>query len=236
MRPKTCLRKPVACHGEARALHRTSSALVSCRSRLLQRPGAWARSPFLRCRGRGCRASCRFPAHRFPSFEEHASSIRQRLAVRCGVSTRRKRNRHLRTRTSRSSSRILAVAGARALTIRWSRHQWLGRVSFGLVAARCNSGVVHSTISTPRMYCTSGMNNEQPNNPLHGITLERVLVRLVDHYGWEELGLRISINCFKSDPSVKSSLNFLRRTPWAREQVESLYVSTFARRVKSEVE
>ena len=86
------------------------------------------------------------------------------------------------------------------------------------------------------MYRTSGMNNEQPNNPLHGITLERVLVRLVDHYGWEELGLRISINCFKSDPSVKSSLNFLRRTPWAREQVESLYVSTFARRGKSEVE
>ncbi|MCC6207280.1 MAG: DUF2132 domain-containing protein [Gammaproteobacteria bacterium] len=78
------------------------------------------------------------------------------------------------------------------------------------------------------------MNGEQPNNPLHGITLESVVVRLVDHYGWEKLGLKISINCFKNDPSVKSSLKFLRRTPWAREQVENLYVSTFALRGKSE--
>lgn len=69
---------------------------------------------------------------------------------------------------------------------------------------------------------------EQPNNPLHGITLETVLVRLHGHYGWEELGQRISINCFKSDPSVKSSLKFLRRTPWAREKVEALYIATFA--------
>lgn len=71
------------------------------------------------------------------------------------------------------------------------------------------------------------MNDEQRNNPLHGVTLENVVVRLVDHYGWEELGRKININCFKNDPSVKSSLKFLRRTPWAREQVESLYVSTF---------
>jgi uncharacterized protein (DUF2132 family) len=80
----------------------------------------------------------------------------------------------------------------------------------------------------------SGMSVEQPNNPLHGVTLERVVERLVEHYGWEELGRRISINCFRKDPSVKSSLNFLRRTPWAREQVENLYVSTFARSGKSE--
>jgi uncharacterized protein (DUF2132 family) len=72
------------------------------------------------------------------------------------------------------------------------------------------------------------MNNEQANNPLHGITLERVVVELVDHYGWEGLARRININCFKSDPSVKSSLKFLRKTPWAREQVEALYISTFA--------
>jgi uncharacterized protein (DUF2132 family) len=76
------------------------------------------------------------------------------------------------------------------------------------------------------------MNGEQLNNPLHGVTLESVVVRLVDYYGWEELGLKISINCFKNDPSVKSSLKFLRRTPWAREQVENLYVSTFALRGK----
>lgn len=72
------------------------------------------------------------------------------------------------------------------------------------------------------------MNNEQANNPLHGITLERVMVELVDHYGWEGLARRINVNCFKSDPSVKSSLKFLRKTPWAREQVEALYISTFA--------
>ena len=71
------------------------------------------------------------------------------------------------------------------------------------------------------------MNSQQPNNPLHGLTLEHLLVKLVEHYGWEGLAQRISINCFRSDPSVKSSLKFLRRTPWAREQVEQLYLSTF---------
>jgi uncharacterized protein (DUF2132 family) len=78
------------------------------------------------------------------------------------------------------------------------------------------------------------MNSEQTNNPLHGLTLESVVARLVDHYGWEELGRRISINCFKNDPSLKSSLTFLRRKAWAREQVENLYVATFAVRGKSE--
>lgn len=67
----------------------------------------------------------------------------------------------------------------------------------------------------------------QPNNPLHGITLESIVTRLVDHYGWDRLGDKININCFKNDPSVKSSLKFLRKTPWAREQVENLYLSTF---------
>jgi uncharacterized protein (DUF2132 family) len=61
---------------------------------------------------------------------------------------------------------------------------------------------------------------------LHGITLESVLTRLVEHYGWDELGRRIDINCFISDPSVKSSLKFLRKTPWAREKVEKLYLET----------
>lgn len=68
------------------------------------------------------------------------------------------------------------------------------------------------------------MSMEQPNNPLHGITLEMLLNRLVDHYGWEGLAARIKINCFRNDPSIKSSLKFLRRTPWARAQVEELYV------------
>lgn len=71
------------------------------------------------------------------------------------------------------------------------------------------------------------MTSEQSNNPLHGLTLESVVVQLFEHYGWDGLASRISVNCFKSDPSVKSSLKFLRKTPWAREQVEKLYVSTF---------
>jgi uncharacterized protein (DUF2132 family) len=61
---------------------------------------------------------------------------------------------------------------------------------------------------------------------LHGITLELLLTRLVEHYGWDGLARRIDINCFISDPSIKSSLKFLRRTPWAREQVEKLYLET----------
>jgi len=68
------------------------------------------------------------------------------------------------------------------------------------------------------------MTNEQPRNPLHGITLEMILVHLVEQYGWEELGKRITIKCFTDDPSLKSSLKFLRRTPWARKKVEELYM------------
>jgi uncharacterized protein (DUF2132 family) len=73
------------------------------------------------------------------------------------------------------------------------------------------------------------MNTAQPNNPLHGVTLEAIVVRLVEHYGWDELARRITINCFKHDPSLKSSLAFLRKTPWAREQVERLYLASFNR-------
>lgn len=65
---------------------------------------------------------------------------------------------------------------------------------------------------------------QQPNNPLHGIKLADILDELVAHYGWEKLGEIININCFKSNPSVNSSLKFLRKTPWAREKVESLYL------------
>jgi uncharacterized protein (DUF2132 family) len=71
------------------------------------------------------------------------------------------------------------------------------------------------------------MTIEQPNNPLHGITLEIILTRLVEKYGWEELGSRITIKCFTIDPSLKSSLKFLRRTPWARKKVEDLYLKSF---------
>ena len=70
------------------------------------------------------------------------------------------------------------------------------------------------------------MNQNQINNPLHGITLEKVVRSLVEYYGWEALAKEIDINCFKSDPSIKSSLKFLRKTPWARGRVEKLYVLT----------
>ncbi|OKS88669.1 VF530 family protein [Mucilaginibacter polytrichastri] len=66
----------------------------------------------------------------------------------------------------------------------------------------------------------------QANNPLHGKTLEMIINELVAHYGWAELGSRIRINCFNDDPSVKSSLKFLRKTDWARKKVEDLYVTT----------
>jgi uncharacterized protein (DUF2132 family) len=70
------------------------------------------------------------------------------------------------------------------------------------------------------------MSEEQPNNPLHGLTLESIVTSLVEHYGWERLGQLIDIRCFNNDPSVKSSLKFLRKTPWARDKVEELYLST----------
>ncbi|MDO9182736.1 MAG: VF530 family protein [Bacteriovorax sp.] len=69
------------------------------------------------------------------------------------------------------------------------------------------------------------MNNTPNNNPLHGVTLEMILKELVAFYGFPELANLIDINCFKIDPSIKSSLTFLRRTPWARTKVENLYVS-----------
>jgi len=67
----------------------------------------------------------------------------------------------------------------------------------------------------------------QPNNPLHGLTLETILTQLVEQYGWEALGQQINIKCFNNEPSIKSSLKFLRSTPWARKQVEALYLSLF---------
>lgn len=70
------------------------------------------------------------------------------------------------------------------------------------------------------------MDKPQPNNPLHGVTLEYIVNHLVSHYGWEELGRRINIRCFQSEPSIKSSLKFLRKTSWARTKVEELYIST----------
>jgi uncharacterized protein (DUF2132 family) len=77
------------------------------------------------------------------------------------------------------------------------------------------------------------MSGEHPNNPLHGVTLESIIVKLVQRYGWDELALKVRIHCFENDPSVKSSLKFLRKMPWARAQVENLYISTFADRGKT---
>ena len=69
------------------------------------------------------------------------------------------------------------------------------------------------------------MSEQQINNPLHGVTLEQIVNSLVEHYGWDQLGILIDIRCFNNDPSVKSSLKFLRRTPWARKKVELLYIA-----------
>jgi uncharacterized protein (DUF2132 family) len=73
------------------------------------------------------------------------------------------------------------------------------------------------------------MTDEHPQDPLHGLTLEMILTRLVEQYGWDELGRRISIKCFTDDPGLKSSLKFLRRTPWARKKVEDLFLRSLKR-------
>jgi uncharacterized protein (DUF2132 family) len=70
------------------------------------------------------------------------------------------------------------------------------------------------------------MSQDQPNNPLHGVKLAEILQYLVSNYGWEELSQKVNINSFKSNPSIKSSLKFLRKTPWAREKVERLYLKS----------
>ena len=67
--------------------------------------------------------------------------------------------------------------------------------------------------------------NQPSNDPLHGVTLETIVFRLVEHFGWEELGAIIDIRCFNFEPSVRSSLKFLRKTPWARKKAEDLYLS-----------
>ncbi len=72
------------------------------------------------------------------------------------------------------------------------------------------------------------MSDHHDNDPLHGQTLEMIVNALVDHYGWDEMGARIKIRCFNSDPSVKSSLKFLRKTPWARKKVEDLFIAVSA--------
>ncbi len=74
--------------------------------------------------------------------------------------------------------------------------------------------------------------SQQANNPLHGVTLEAIVTELVAFYGWDELGERIPIRCFTQDPSLKSSLTFLRKTAWAREKVERLYVGMMRYRGK----
>ncbi len=71
------------------------------------------------------------------------------------------------------------------------------------------------------------MNTEQPLNPLHGVKLEQIVTDLVDTFGWVVLAQQVNLNCFKANPSVKSSLKFLRKTPWARDKVEQLFLRTF---------
>lgn len=83
------------------------------------------------------------------------------------------------------------------------------------------------------MDLTNIQKKEQPNNPLHGVKLATMLENLVDHFGWDRLAMKININCFKNDPSIKSSLKFLRRTPWARDKVEQLYLDLVKKKTKT---
>jgi len=76
--------------------------------------------------------------------------------------------------------------------------------------------------------------NNNPNDPLHGVTLKNVVNKLVEFYGWEELGKKVNINCFNFDPSINSSLKFLRKTYWARLKVEKLYIRTFEKNKATE--
>ncbi len=86
------------------------------------------------------------------------------------------------------------------------------------------SGLVRTFLNSNKVM---KLKETQDNNPLHGVTLEKIVTDLQAHFGWEELAFLVNINCFKKDPSVKSSLKFLRRTPWARDKVEALYINTF---------
>jgi uncharacterized protein (DUF2132 family) len=82
----------------------------------------------------------------------------------------------------------------------------------------------HKLQPLPKHTMNASEPSTQARNPLHGITLEKIVTELAHYYGWEDLGQRIAIRCFTHDPSVGSSLKFLRKTPWAREKVESLYL------------
>jgi len=78
------------------------------------------------------------------------------------------------------------------------------------------------------------MTSVPSKDPLHGLTLERILLHLIEHVGWEEMGRAIEIRCFTSEPSLKSSLNFLRKTPWARKKVEALYLASLDTKLNPE--
>lgn len=93
-----------------------------------------------------------------------------------------------------------------------------------MLSAPLKGWVISLRSETMPMSNRTNLPNQQPNNPLHGITLSAILEFLVAEYGWEQLGERVKINCFITNPSLNSSLKFLRRTPWAREKVEKLYL------------
>ena len=96
---------------------------------------------------------------------------------------------------------------------------WQAQLAYGVIIANMNPSTSNSNAPEP----LTSAQPSQPKNPLHGITLEAIVTVLVAHFGWDELAQRIPVNCFTHDPSIKSSLKFLRKTPWARVKVESLY-------------
>jgi hypothetical protein len=119
----------------------------------------------------------------------------------------------------------IAWRGSRGISSRmWTRPQQEGYSQYqrGIVATPWQSVQTGSKFPPPAH--EHAAMTDQPNNPLHGITLESMLTELVERYGWDSLGNQVNIRCFQFEPSIKSSLKFLRRTPWARAEVEALYL------------
>jgi len=123
-------------------------------------------------------------------------------------------------RGSRLVAPRLIAAGPRAASVFHGRHAARGVTPAQLTTLRCTTRSSSAAAWTIVVRDVA----EQPKNPLHGITLETIVTELVEFFGWEELGRRVEIRAFNVDPSVSSSLKFLRRTRWAREKVEGLYL------------
>ena len=167
---------------------------------------------------------------------DYASYIAQRpdqrdvqVAVRSVASYRASRCQRNRTTTSRSERRNRTARRRRTPSAKSACSAGGPTAKAPTMAAPPIRQHQRIRIADCRDSSAQGMTDQHPNNPMHGVTLEMVLERLVDRFGWKALGERIPIRCFTRDPSIKSSLSFLRRTPWARARVEALYLENGTR-------